>query len=42
MNKLEFRFAEETDTYLSLGAEPMEDWTVYRITGDTLRNMAEG
>ena len=29
------------DFYLSLGAEPMEDWTVYRITGDTLKNMAE-
>ena len=27
--------------YLSLGAEPMNDWTVYRITGDTLRSMAE-
>lgn len=24
------------DFYLSLGAEPMEDWTVYRISGDTL------
>ncbi|MBO5646198.1 MAG: GNAT family N-acetyltransferase [Clostridia bacterium] len=29
------------DFYLSLGAEPMEDWTTYRIAGDTLRNMAE-
>ena len=29
------------DFYLSLGAEPMKDWTVYRIAGDTLRNMAE-
>jgi GNAT superfamily N-acetyltransferase len=29
------------DFYLSLGAEPMEDWTVYRIAGDTLKNMAE-
>ncbi len=27
--------------YLSLGAEPMEDWTVYRIAGDTLKSMAE-
>ena len=25
--------------YLSLGAVPMEDWTVYRITGDTLTEM---
>lgn len=24
------------DFYLSLGAEPMSDWTVYRISGDTL------
>lgn len=29
------------DFYLSLGAEPMKDWTVYRIAGDTLQNMAE-
>lgn len=29
------------DFYLSLGAEPMNDWTVYRITGDTLVNMAK-
>ncbi len=27
------------DFYLSLGAEPMSDWTVYRIAGDTLRKM---
>lgn len=25
--------------YLSLGAEPMEDWTVYRIAGDTLQRL---
>ncbi len=29
------------DFYLSLGAEPMNDWTVYRITGDTLKKLAE-
>lgn len=29
------------DVYLSLGAEPMTDWTVYRLTGDTLKNLAE-
>ncbi len=29
------------DFYLSLGAEPMSDWTVYRIAGDTLTNLAE-
>lgn len=27
--------------YLSLGAEPMSDWTVYRIAGHTLRELAE-
>ena len=29
------------DFYLSLGAVPMEEWTVYRLTGDTLNAMAE-
>ena len=29
------------DFYQSLGAVPMSEWTIYRITGDTLRNMAE-
>ena len=28
------------DFYLSLGAEPMQDWTVYRLAGDTLQNLA--
>lgn len=28
------------DFYLSLGAQPMSDWTVYRITGDTLTDLA--
>ncbi|AFS77607.1 acetyltransferase, GNAT family [Gottschalkia acidurici 9a] len=28
------------DFYLSLGAEAMEDWTVYRITGDVLKDLA--
>lgn len=27
--------------YLSLDAEPMDEWTVYRLTGDTLRKLAE-
>ncbi len=27
------------DFYLSLGAEPLDDWTIYRITGETLRNL---
>lgn len=29
------------DFYRAMGAEPMEDWTVYRIAGDTLRSLAE-
>ncbi len=29
------------DFYLSLGAEPMSDWTVYRIAGMTLKELAE-
>lgn len=29
------------DFYLSLGAEPMSDWTVYRIAGDTLTSLAD-
>lgn len=29
------------DFYLSLGADPMSDWTVYRIAGDTLKKLAE-
>ncbi len=28
------------DFYLSFVAEPMEDWTVYRISGDVLNNLA--
>ena len=29
------------DFYLSLGAQPMSGWTVYRLAGDTLLNFAE-
>ena len=29
------------DFYLSLGAQPMDEWTIYRLTGDTLRKFAE-
>lgn len=29
------------DFYLSLGAEPMSDWTVYRIAGETLTELAK-
>ena len=28
------------DFYLSFGAQPMDEWTVYRITGDTLTELA--
>lgn len=28
------------DFYLSLGAKPMDEWTVYRLTGETLERMA--
>ena len=29
------------DFYLSLGTEPMSDWTVYRISGDILQDLAQ-
>ena len=29
------------DFYLSLGAQPMNDWTVYRVTGDALAALAK-
>ncbi len=29
------------DFYRSLGAVPMEKWTVYRVTGETLKKLAE-
>ena len=29
------------DIYLSLGAKPMDEWTVYRLTGETLTNFAK-
>ncbi len=29
------------DFYLSLGAEPMSDWTVYRVTGERLKKLGE-
>lgn len=28
------------DFYLSLGAQPLEDWTIYRLTGEELEAMA--
>ncbi len=30
------------DFYTKLGAVPMDEWTVYRLTGDNLNNVAEG
>jgi hypothetical protein len=27
--------------YRSLGARPMADWTVYRLTGDALKRLAD-
>ena len=29
------------DFYLSLGATPMSEWTVYRLAGETLKRLAE-
>lgn len=29
------------DFYLSLGAEPMSDWTTYRVAGNTLEKLAQ-
>lgn len=29
------------DFYMSVGAQPMSDWTVYRLSGDTLADMAK-
>ncbi len=28
------------DFYLSLGAKPMDEWTIYRVTGETLDKLA--
>ncbi|MDR3365328.1 MAG: GNAT family N-acetyltransferase [Clostridiales Family XIII bacterium] len=30
------------DFYLSMGAQPMDEWTVYRIAGDRLKTLAGG
>lgn len=30
------------DFYRSLGAIPMDDWTTYRLTGETLKKLSEG
>lgn len=31
---------QSIDFYLSLGAKPMDEWTVYRVTGDTLKELS--
>ncbi len=28
--------------YKKLGAKPLDDWTIFRVTGDALRNLASG
>ena len=30
------------DFYLSLGAKPMDEWTIYRVCGETLTALADG
>lgn len=30
------------DFYLSIGAIPMDEWTVFRLTGDNLNNLSSG
>jgi len=32
--------APAIDFYRSLGAEPMDEWTVYRVTGEPLHRLA--
>ena len=41
--QMDYRFATEADTSLILDfiAEPMSDWTVYRLAGETLKKAAE-
>lgn len=34
------RNTPSVDFYLSMGAEPMSDWTVYHIAGETLSELA--
>ena len=30
------------DFYLSIGAEPLDEWTVFRVAGDTLTELSKG
>lgn len=43
--RLEWRVLDWNETairfYRSLGAEPLDDWTEFRVTGDALRALAE-
>jgi len=32
---------QSIDFYLSLGAEPMDDWTLYRVSGESLKKLGE-
>ena len=34
--------APAIDFYKALGARPMDEWTVFRLTGDSLRKVADG
>ena len=34
--------ARRAQYYLSLGAQPLDEWTIYRLTGEGLRTFAEG
>jgi len=29
------------DFYLSIGAEPLDEWTIFRVAGDTLKNLSK-
>ena len=43
--RLEWRVLDWNETairfYRSIGAQPLDDWTVFRVTGDALRALAE-
>ena len=35
-------FLRNPDRYKSLGAKPMDEWSVYRLTDEALKKLAEG
>ena len=42
MNKYKIQIGNwSIEFYKSLGAEVMDEWTTYRLTGDTLMEMAK-